>query len=98
MKSDKALIAEAIEAVKKAKVDRLCFCDRYNEEGKLDSNDCIDCVLWFTNFQGGCCKGLRRAAIFAVQRAEGGGVPQQKQKKKRLDTLADFLKEQQNEE
>lgn len=45
MKSDKALIAEAIEAVKKAKVDRLCFCDRYNEEGKLDSNDCIDCVL-----------------------------------------------------
>jgi hypothetical protein len=91
MKSDKALITEAIKAVQAGDVDRLNMCDRYNAEGKLDTNDCVDCPLWHGAFQGGCCKGLRRAAKYAVLRALGGGVPQTRMKKHRLDTLVDHL-------
>jgi len=93
-----SLLDRDIKRCQVGDIEVLDHCNTYNKDGKLDTNDCIDCPLWFGLMQGGCCKALKQSAKYSKLRAEAsGGVPQRKAMIKRLKTLADFLEAQKND-
>jgi len=94
MASNKQLIGDAIKNTLIRDLEDWKICKVKNDAGKLNTNDCIDCPLWFGMMLGGCCKSLRRAAAFALLRTEGGTAMADRAFKKRQATLVDFLERQ----
>lgn len=90
------LIGDAIKNTLQRDLEDWKICKAHCEVGKRNTNDCIDCPLWFGQMDGGCCKSLRRAAAFALLRTEGGTDMADRAFKKRQATLVDFLERQIN--
>ena len=90
--TDKELILQAKDQVFKGNADEWKICNVKNDAGKLDTNDCIDCPLWFGMMLGGCCKALRNPAkVAAANYLRHPSKQTQRRMRHCMSTLSEFI-------